>query len=165
MLVSLRRFSMRKSQVTSGTLVSNLEEITPPGAAAPFVPLFERDVFAVQKLTEKERGRFDILLLVLDSEGIIPGSQREKQGCAAPRQRVKDAQALSHLLAECSREKRNVEQHAGKDLVRFPFIAARFGHFQRHERCKCAIKRAQEWPLHIPDGFKEVVCLAGSPQA
>src|ERR1700680_1861908 len=128
MLVSLRRFSMRKSQVTSRTLVSNFKEITPPGAAAPLVPFFERNVFAVQELTEKERGRFDILLLVLDAEGIIPGSQREKKRCAAPRERIKDAQPLRHLFAECPREKRNVEQHARKDFVRFPFIAARLGH-------------------------------------
>src|ERR1700731_3197991 len=100
MLVGLRRFSMRKSQVTSGTLVSNVEEITPPGAAATLVPLFERDAFAVQELTEKERGRFDILLLVLDAKGIIPGSQRQKQRCAASRERIKDAQALRYFFAE-----------------------------------------------------------------
>jgi len=59
MLLGLCRFSMHKSQVTSGTLAPNVEEITPPGAAATLVPLFKRNVFAVQELTEKERGRFE----------------------------------------------------------------------------------------------------------
>src|SRR5579863_7514254 len=116
MRIGLRRFAMREDQVARGAFGPNLEDIAPPGAAPSLVLLFEWDMFAVQELVNKERARFNILLLMLNAEGIVPGSQRQKKCRAATRERVEDAQPLCQLLAECPRENRHVEQHARKNL-------------------------------------------------
>src|SRR5579872_3964967 len=165
MQIGLRRFSLCQNKVTGSPFVSNLELVTTPGAATSLVALLKRDVFSMQELAEKERGRFDILPVMFNAEGVISTCQRQKQRCASARQGIENAQPPRHLLAECASEKRDIEQHARKDLVRLPLITTRLGHLRGHKRCVYIIKWTQEWPRHISNGFKVLVCLAASSQA
>src|SRR5579884_1013404 len=123
------------------TLWSDLKLIASSRFPSPFIAFFIRNVFVTQILFDKNGGRLNPLLLKLNTKGIVAICQRQKERGPSTCQRIENAQPFRVLPAKCSSKYGHVQQYTRKDLVRFPFIAARLSHLYRHKRRKVWLYR------------------------